>query len=60
MIDHSNGDFVVWESGACLSYLAEKYSDGKYNGKTPEERAEVMQMLAFQLSGVGPAQGQVR
>ena len=39
--------------------LAEKYGDGTFNGKTPEERAEVNQILALQLSGVGPAQGQV-
>jgi len=57
IVDHDNNDFVVWESGACLTYLAEKYGP-QYIGKTPEERAEVMQWLCFQLSGVGPAQGQ--
>lgn len=59
------------QSGACLTYLAEKYGQ-KYIGSTVEERAEVLQWLccalailnalfltpAVQLSGVGPAQGQ--
>ncbi|KAK0544952.1 hypothetical protein OC846_005861 [Tilletia horrida] len=60
LVDHGNNNFTVWESGACLIYLAEKYdSEGKLYGKTPEERAITAQWLTHQVSGLGPAQGQV-
>ncbi len=49
---------MVWESGAILYYLVDKYDkEGKYFGKTAEERAEVMIWLTHQLSGLGPVQG---
>jgi glutathione S-transferase len=52
--------FLLWESGAILTYLAEKYApDGTWHGRTLEERAIVNQWLAFQLSGLGPMLGQV-
>ncbi|GJJ10442.1 hypothetical protein Clacol_004668 [Clathrus columnatus] len=60
IIDHTNDDFVVWESGTILSYLAERFeSTGKYLGKSLKERTEVSEWLAFQISGNGPIQGQV-
>lgn len=52
LVDHTNGDFTVWESGAILYYLARKY-DSTYLGKTPEEEAVTMQWLTHQLSGLG-------
>lgn len=60
LVDHANNDFVVWESAAILLYLGEKY-DSKHaiSGATTEERANVNQWLAFQISGLGPSQGQV-
>ncbi|PWN50448.1 glutathione S-transferase [Violaceomyces palustris] len=58
LIDHGNDDFVVWESGAILYYLAEKYDpSGIFLGKSVEERAIVLQWLTHQLSGIGPVQG---
>ncbi|GJJ05967.1 hypothetical protein Clacol_000154 [Clathrus columnatus] len=60
IIDHTNDDFVVWESAAILSYLAERFEfTGKYLGKTLKERTEVSEWLAFQISGNGPIQGQI-
>jgi len=59
IVDPNNNDFVVWESAAVLYYLAEKYdSEGKFFGKTLEEKTEVMIWLTHQVSGLGPSQGQ--
>ncbi|CAO1635177.1 unnamed protein product [Jaminaea pallidilutea] len=60
LVDHKNGDFVVWESGAAMFYLADQYDkEGKLLGKDTKERAIVMQWLTHQLSGQGPTQGNV-
>ena len=45
---------VIFESGAILYYLAVKYN--KYFFE--EKRTEIMQWLMFQMSGIGPMQGQ--
>jgi glutathione S-transferase len=58
LVDHNNKDFCVWESGAILLYIVDKYdTEGKFYGKTPEERAVSAQWLTHQLSGLGPVQG---
>ncbi|GFF49114.1 glutathione S-transferase 2 [Aspergillus lentulus] len=60
LIDHSNNNFTVFESAAILTYLAEKYdANGNLAGKTVEERATINQWLAWQVSGLGPYQGQL-
>lgn len=57
LVSNDSNGFSVWESGAILTYLADKHDkEGKFYGKTPEERAITMQWLTFQLSGLGPVQ----
>lgn len=47
---------TVFESGAILYYLAEKYG-GQFFGHSLNEKAAVMQWLMFQMSAVGPMFG---
>jgi glutathione S-transferase len=46
-----DGDFKLWESGAILLYLAQKY------GKMPwslEQQAEIVQWVMFANASLGP------
>lgn len=58
LVDHKNNDFVVWESSACLWYLANKYdTEKKYGAKTVEDQALIDQWLYFQVTGFSPVLG---
>jgi len=56
IVDKSNDDFVVFESGAILVYLAEKF--GQFLPTDAKKRSQVLQWVMFQMGGIGPMQGQ--
>ncbi|KAI0659280.1 glutathione S-transferase C-terminal-like protein [Cubamyces menziesii] len=59
LVDHTNGDFVIWESGAIILYLVERYDkDKKLSVTAIDDKFVMIQWLFFQTSGQGPYYGQ--
>ena len=47
-------DLYVFESTACLQYLAERYDlDGVWNGRNSKEKSQILSWVAFQTAGLG-------
>ncbi|KAF5318068.1 hypothetical protein D9619_012165 [Psilocybe cf. subviscida] len=62
LVDHTRGDFKVFETSAILLYLAQHHDKDHLiwfdSEKDPENYSEMLQWMCFAHGGVGPMQGQ--
>ncbi|KAF2788510.1 putative glutathione S-transferase GliG-like protein [Melanomma pulvis-pyrius CBS 109.77] len=49
----TNQDIVVFESTACLQYLAERFGEVSWTGRTAWEMAAVMSWTVYETAGLG-------
>jgi GSH-dependent disulfide-bond oxidoreductase len=57
IVDHQAGDLSIFESGAILTYLAEK--SGQFLAPSGHARFKALEWLHWQIGGLGPMLGQL-
>lgn len=49
----TNEEVIVFESAACLQYLADRFDDGAWTGRNAFERGAVLSWTAYQTAALG-------
>ncbi|KAJ5107505.1 hypothetical protein N7456_004180 [Penicillium angulare] len=50
----TNQNTIVFEGTACVQYLADRFdTDGKWQGRTSWEKAQILSWTAYQTAGIG-------
>ncbi|KAG2417905.1 hypothetical protein HFD88_001004 [Aspergillus terreus] len=50
----TKAEVIVFESTACLQYLADRFDDGTWTGRNAAERGSVLSWTAYQTAALGP------
>ena len=58
IVDHDADDLAIFESGAILIYLADKYG-GAFLPASGADRWKALEWLTWQIAGLGPMLGQL-